>query len=184
VTKGIRLPRNVPQRLSKRPKGMRATKYTALERYQILELHRRNPEMPYGEIARLLDRAPDRVRLICLAADKTVIDLMAADAELRLEEWAQAARIASARGDHRPAKEWLMHSGALDQLPDVSKAGGPAVVIINAPLPGMPGGVAIGGSYAPEIRQVTEGHQSEHSDGDRRREAAEASGGDRAEHGS
>lgn len=162
----------------------RGRTYTTLERYQILELHRRNPEMPYTEIARLLGRDAMAVRLVCLAANRTAMDLMAAEADLRLEDWRKASEVAGKRGDHRPAKEWMMHAGALEQLPDAGRGNGPAVVIINSPLPGMPGGVQIGVSHALEGRVIQEGDQSEHSDRDRSREAAEAGRRDRPEHGS
>jgi len=140
----IRLPSTVGVRPSKRPTGKGRPRLTTLERYEILQLHRKNPEMPYSEIARLTGRGKDQVRELCIAADATLIDLMASEAALRLDDWRQASDVASSRGDHRPAKEWLMHSGALEQLPDAGRSSGPAVVIINNPLPGMPGGVAIG----------------------------------------
>ena len=129
---------------SRKGRGVRASRFTTLERYEILQLHRKNPDMPYSEIAALTGFKKDRVRELCLAADKTAVDLMASEAEIRLDDWRTASGVAAKRGDHRPAKEWLLHSGALDQLPDTGKGTGPAVVIINAPLPGMPGGVSIG----------------------------------------
>jgi len=64
---------------------------------------------------------------------------MAAYAEPALRAWLQAQGVAAVRGDHRPARDWLMHAGVIDPLPDAGKGSGPAVVIINAPMPGMPG---------------------------------------------
>jgi hypothetical protein len=113
------------------------------DRYAILELHRANPEMPYTEIGRLLKIDRQVVRLTVLAANRTAVDLMASYAQPMLEDWIGASVQASARGDHRPAKEWLLHAGILDPLPDAGRGSGPAVVIINAPLPGMPGYVQV-----------------------------------------
>ena len=121
----------------KTPKRIR--RLTLADRYAILELHRSNPEMPYTEIGRLLKVDRQVVRLTVLAANRTALDLMASYTEPMLKDWIGASTQASARGDHRPAKEWLLHAGILDPLPDAGRGSGPAVVIINAPMPGMPG---------------------------------------------
>jgi len=128
----------------KTPRG-RGKRLTLADRYLILELHRKNPETPYTEIARLTGVHKETARLTILAASRSVVDLMAGYAAPMLDQWIAASTQASARGDHRPAKEWLMHAGIIDPLPDAGKGNGPAVVIINAPMPGMPG-------YVPEVR--------------------------------
>jgi hypothetical protein len=135
-------PGTPPKRKADRGPGKRLT-YS--DRYRLLELHRANPEWSYVKLAEAAGVNPETARLSVLAASRSAVDLMAAYAEPMLRAWIKAGLLASLRGDHRPAKEWLMHAGILDPLPDAGKGSGPSVVIINAPLPGMPG-------YQPEVR--------------------------------
>ena len=135
------------------PAPKKGRRLTLADRYVILDLHRNNPEMPYAEIARLCKVDRHTARMTILAAGRGAVDLMAGYAEPMLRDWIGASTQASARGDHRPAKEWLLHAGILDPLPDAGKGNGPAVVIINAPMPGMPGYAEVRGTIAPTVIQ-------------------------------
>jgi hypothetical protein len=119
-----------------RAKGARLS---TLDRYQILALHRQRPDLSYRELGALCSCTPSTAREVCLMAGKDAQEIMSAQAGPMLDAWLTAALVAASRGDHRPAKEWLLHGGTLEQLPDVARSTGPAVVIINSPLPGMPG---------------------------------------------
>jgi hypothetical protein len=110
-----------------------------LDRYSILKLHQLHPEWSTAQLGEAAGCHRETARLICLASTREAQDLMAAAGSERLADWEQASRLASARGDHRPAKDWLMHAGTIDPLPESGRGSGPAVVILNAPLPGMPG---------------------------------------------
>jgi hypothetical protein len=119
----------------RRGTGERLTLY---DRYTLLETHKAHPEYSYAELARQCGVSLPTARKTVIAAGRSAVDLMAAYAAPIFMDWRRASRIASHRGDHRPAKEWLLHAGVLDQLPDVGKGNGPAVIIVNTPLPGMP----------------------------------------------
>jgi hypothetical protein len=114
------------------------------DRYRLLELHRANPTWTYQELADNFGCTKETAHRTCVAASKSAADLMAAYAAPMLSQWIKASRSASSRGDHRPARDWLLHAGSIDPLPDTARHSGPAVVIVNAPLPGMPGAIAIG----------------------------------------
>ena len=119
-----------------RPRGKRLS---LLDRYQLLKLHQLHPEWSMAQLGEAVGCNRETARLVCLASTREAQDLMAAAGSERLADWEQASRLASARGDHRPAKDWLMHAGTIDPLPESGRGSGPAVVILNAPLPGMPG---------------------------------------------
>jgi hypothetical protein len=121
----------------KRGPGQRLT---LADRYKILVLHRTHPTWSTRQLAEAAGVSHETARLTVIAAGKDAAELMAALAEPMIHEWRKAAERASARGDHRPAKDWLLYAGVLEQLPDAGRGPGPAVVIINHPLPGMPGG--------------------------------------------
>jgi hypothetical protein len=112
---------------------------TLTDRYLLLELRRIHPDWSYADLATAGGVNVETARLVCLAAGRTAIELMTANAGPMLQSWARASRKASDRGDHRPAKDWLLHAGSIDPLPETTRGNGPAVVIINSPLPGMPG---------------------------------------------
>jgi hypothetical protein len=112
---------------------------TFADRYRILELHRANPDWSYVRLATECGVNPETARHTVLAASRSAVDLMQAYAAPMLEDWIGASRKASARGDHRPARDWLLHAGSIEPMPESTRTSGPAVVIINNPLPGMPG---------------------------------------------
>ena len=116
------------------------TRLTLADRYKILVLHRAHPSWSTRQLAEAAGVSHETARLTVIAAGKDAAELMAAYAEPVINEWRKAIERASARGDHRPAKDWLLYAGVLEQLPDAGKGSGPAVVIVNHPLPGMPGG--------------------------------------------
>ena len=109
------------------------------ERYALLEAHKAHPDWSYNELARQCGVSHETARLTCIAAGKSATDLMSAYAEPMLRQWITASTVAALRGDHRPARDWLLHAGVVEPLPDGRQYSGPAVVIVNSPLPGMPG---------------------------------------------
>jgi hypothetical protein len=111
------------------------------DRYLILELRKQNPTWSFTQLAAATGVAVETARLTCIAAEKTAADLMAAFALPALKHWAAAMKIAGSRGDHRPSRDWLVHSGSLDPIPETQRAGGAQIVIVNtAAMPGMPAG--------------------------------------------
>ena len=112
---------------------------TLVDRDKILQLHKAHPDWTLRQLADACGVSHETARLTVIAAGKDAAELMAAYAEPMMNEWRVAAIAAARRGDHRPAKDWLLYAGVLDQLPDAGRGAGPAVVIINQPLPGTPG---------------------------------------------
>lgn len=135
-----------PKRKADRGPGKRLT---FADRYRLLELHRENPALSFNELGTLAGVSPTTARLTVLAASKSAADLMGAYAGPMLTHWIKASRSASARGDHRPARDWLLHAGSIDPLPETARHSGTSIVIVNAPLPGMPGAIAIGAGSIP-----------------------------------
>jgi hypothetical protein len=114
------------------------------DRYRLLELHKTNPSWNYEQLAEATGIGYGTVRLTCLAASKSAADLMGAYAGPVLLQWLKALKIAATRGDYRPARDWLLHAGSIEPLPDTAKSTGTSIVIVNTALPGMPGAPAIG----------------------------------------
>jgi hypothetical protein len=125
---------------SKRGHGQRLT---LLDRFEIVNLKRLHPDWSARTLAEAVKCRPETVRLVLLASNREIVELMAASGSALLDDWRQASALAAVRGDHRPAKDWLLHSGLIDPVPDSQRSAGPAVVIINAPLPGMPGALPV-----------------------------------------
>ena len=124
---------------SDKPKRGKGIRLSLSERYTLLEAHKAHPDWNYSDLGRHCGVSAETARLTCIAAGKSATDLMSAYAEPMLRQWATAARVAAIRGDHRPARDWLLHAGVVEPLPDGRQYSGPSVVIVNSPLPGMPG---------------------------------------------
>ena len=127
-----------PRRSQGRPRSKRSTgKHLSFaDRFRLLETHRKHPGWTYTQLAEDVGCSIETARVSCIAAGRDTADLMAAFAAPMLKLWQLAARNAAKRGDHRPAKEWLLHAGTIDPLPDTGRFGGTTINIVNAPLPG------------------------------------------------
>ena len=132
----------------KRKPGARLNNY---DRVEILTLHRKHPDWTWVQLAEVCRCDERTARLTCLAAEHTTQDLMSAYALPMLNDWRKASHKASDRGDHRPARDWLLHAGVLEPLPDTSKSSGTQIVIVNNPLPGMPAPLDTGTSTVLEL---------------------------------
>lgn len=122
-----------PGRTARRP-GQRLT---FADRFRLLELHRAHPEWSSRQLGDAAGVHHETARLACIAASKDVSLLLEAYAVPLLRDWRKASQAAARHGDHRPAKDWLLHAGLIDPLPDPSH-GGPQIVVINHSLPGLP----------------------------------------------
>ena len=105
--------------------------------------------MTFRALAKTCGCSLETAHKVVTAAEHAIPDVMASNAAPMLTQWRRAASAAARRGDHRPAKEWLLHAGSIDPLPD-TKGSGPSITIINAPLPGMPHGPTV-----TEVRLVS-----------------------------
>ena len=117
-----------------------------LDRLQILDLHKKHPEWTFQQIADTCRCDWRTAQLTILAVEHGATELMAAYAVPLFRDWRNASRKASDRGDHRPAKDWLLHAGILDPLPETGRGTGTTINILNAPLPGTATTVTIDAS--------------------------------------
>ena len=132
-----------------RPRRGRGNRLSLVDRHRLLTLHKQHPEWTTRQLGEAAGTSHESARRAILVADTATHELMATLTEPVLREWRKAIAVASTRGDHRPAKEWLLHSGTLEQLPD-ARGSGPSITIVNAPLPGMPNGPTV-----TEVRLVS-----------------------------
>ena len=51
----------------------------------------------------------------------------------RMEEWAAACQVAASKGDHRPAKDWLLHARSIEPVADQANQGARIAIIIGTP---------------------------------------------------
>lgn len=61
---------------------------------------------------------------------------MGASSVLRVADWATASRRAAGKGDHRPARDWLLHAGVIQ--PIAEQAPVTVQVAVGVALPGIP----------------------------------------------
>jgi hypothetical protein len=59
--------------------------------------------------------------------------LMQAKALDRIEDWEDASTKAASKGDHRPAKDWLLHAKVIDPVEDSSTARTQVAILIGTP---------------------------------------------------
>jgi hypothetical protein len=148
------------KRKSSRGPGKRLT---LVDRFHLLELHKAHPNWSMQELAAQAGVNPKTASFVCLAASKSAAELMAAYAGPALLQWTKAMKVAATRGDHRPTKDWLMHAGSIDPLPETSRGTGTSIVIVNAGLPGMPSGqsihtIDVTNAAAQDVLSVTKGN--------------------------
>lgn len=74
-----------------------------------------------------------RLSLIEEDIDRGVINLLTAKGLDFAENWIKAASVASEKGDHRPAKDALLHAKAIDPVADGSQGGTRIAIIIGTP---------------------------------------------------
>jgi hypothetical protein len=58
------------------------------------------------------------------------------------DAWVRSVEVASEKGDHKPAKDLLMHTGTIEPLDDDGRAKGPLVLVMVDSMPGLRGYVA------------------------------------------
>jgi hypothetical protein len=129
-----------PKRKAHRGPGQRLS---LTDRFHLLELHKAHPQWSISELADHAGVNPKTAHFVVTAASKSAAELMAAYAGPALMQWLKAMKVAATRGDHRPTKDWLMHAGSIDPLPETQRGSGPSIVIVNASLPGLPAAPAI-----------------------------------------
>jgi hypothetical protein len=74
-----------------------------------------------------------RLALIEEDIDRGVINLLTAKALDRVENWETAAINAADKGDHRPAKDWLLHAKAIEPVNDGSQGRMQVAIMIGTP---------------------------------------------------
>lgn len=123
-----------------------------------------------SEIARRVRRDRETVRNV-LAADDTrhlaeqlateardeVLLTLRRNASRVAQDWIEASAVAKSRGDHRPARDLLLHARAIDPIASERDSAPRVAVIIG--MPGRPVDL-------PDIRAFTEQHASSEDDED------------------
>lgn len=64
---------------------------------------------------------------------EAAVKYMALKALERVEDWDAAARKAADKGDHRPAKDWLLHAKAIEPVEDTGRQGVNVAIVIGTP---------------------------------------------------
>jgi hypothetical protein len=67
------------------------------------------------------------------ANTEAAVKYMALKALERVEDWDTAARKAADKGDHRPAKDWLLHVKAIEPVEDTGRQGLNVAIMIGTP---------------------------------------------------
>lgn len=117
-----------------------------------------------SEIARRVRRDRETVRNVLVAEDsRHLAEQLATDARDEVvltlrrnasraaQDWVEASAVAKSRGDHRPARDLLLHARAIDPIAGERDAAPRVAVIIG--MPGHPVDL-------PDVRAFTEQHPS------------------------
>ncbi len=87
-----------------------------MERALIWRARKVNPTLSVPEIAQLLRRPKSTVRHALKLLEVAPKDILQAYEHDAVSAWVQAVPIAAGKGDHRPAKDLLLHSRAIDPV--------------------------------------------------------------------
>lgn len=128
----------------------RGSQLTPTERAEIQSLYLLE-DLSQSEIARRVGRDRETVRNVMRAEDtRALADQLAADARdtviqtLRraaprmAQHWMDAAAVAKDRGDHRPARDLLLHVGAIEPVVGAGGTGSRVTIVVG--MPGRPAG--------------------------------------------
>ncbi|MFN0314736.1 MAG: hypothetical protein ACKVQA_06850 [Burkholderiales bacterium] len=74
-----------------------------------------------------------RLQLVEDDTERGVVKLLNAKALDLTENWIDAARIAAEKGDHRPAKDALLHARAIEPIADSGAGGTRIAIVIGTP---------------------------------------------------
>lgn len=89
--------------------------------------------MTQTAISEHLHIAPKTVKELIQAAK----DTLEAESVGVLQDWRTAASMGALKGNHTPARDWLLHAGIIQPLAQ-DKPTGPQILIGIASLPGLP----------------------------------------------
>ena len=74
-----------------------------------------------------------RLRLVEVDADEGVVKLLRANGLQFAEDWRTASEMAAVKGDHRPAKDALIHAKLIEPVEDGSQGRTNIAIIIGTP---------------------------------------------------
>ena len=128
--------------LSRRRRPGRGAQLTAAERAEVQQLALVDG-LSQAEIARRVNRDRGTVASVLAAEDtqhmRTALEdaarsgaraILTRHAEQAAQDWVSASAVARQRGDHRPARDLLLHSGAIEPIKDGRQRGGPQIAIV------------------------------------------------------
>lgn len=106
------------------------------DRVIIWKAKKANPELSAPAIAQLVRKPLTTVRHALKLIEVAPRDMLEAFEHEAVAAWTQAVPIASAKGDHRPAKDLLLHTRAIDpvQLQGQTQI---AIIFAGAEVPGL-----------------------------------------------
>jgi len=132
-----------------------------LTRALVLKLRAAEPDRSVADLATIAGVSESSARRILQAhttdAKSLTRELLVSGVLDRLDDWARASRVASSKGYHHGAKEWLEAAQVTDAKPASSvQIGGPSVVV-NIPFPF---GAIAGAAVPPNSSDVLPGSSS------------------------
>lgn len=106
-----------------------------LERVLIWKAKQANPELNVPQLSALTNQPEWTVRRVLKERETTPKELLQALEYTAVKAWQQAIPVAGSKGDHRPAKDLLLHTKAIQPVADAGHAG-ITVLIGSVVLPG------------------------------------------------
>lgn len=93
------------------------------DRVLIWRTAKERPELTVLQLSELLNKPEWTVRRVLKLREITPKDMLQALETEAVSAWRQALPIAGAKGDHRPAKDLLLHTRAIQPVADAGHAG-------------------------------------------------------------
>jgi hypothetical protein len=106
------------------------------QRVHIWRVRKANPSLSIPALARLCAQPLNTVRRAVKLLETAPKDVLQAFEHEAVSAWVQAVPVASAKGDHRPAKDLLLHTRAIEpvQLQGQTQI---AILFSGAAIPGL-----------------------------------------------
>jgi hypothetical protein len=105
-------------------------------RVAIWRAHERHPQLSAPALALRIGQPVKRVRLALKLLRFTPADVLRAYSMMATKHWTRAIPIAAAKGDHKPARDLLLHTGQIQPV-QADHSAGVQIVFAAVTVPGL-----------------------------------------------
>ena len=118
------------------PEAIENTSSVLLRRVQVWRAHERYPELSSNELAERLCLPVKSVRSALRVFQVLPADLLRAYAHGAVRAWVKAIPAAAVKGDHKPARDLLLHTRLIDPV-SADHSAGVQIIFNSIAVPGL-----------------------------------------------